>query len=96
MSPDCIQNVDNSQALPASAALYAKSVSTPPNGERVIRIGVSAWRVGPRPQRPQPAASRRTTAATSVSGNPTGQAADAASRSASSPSRSEDASASRA
>jgi hypothetical protein len=58
----------------------------------LIRIGRSAWRVGPRPQ----PANRRTIAATSASGKPTGQAADAASRSGSSPATSEDASPNRA
>lgn len=48
----------------------------------LIRIGVSAWRVGPRPQ---PSASRRTIAATSSSGTPTGHAAAAAARSGVSP-----------
>jgi len=55
----------------------------------VIRIGVAAWRVG---RGPQPAASRRTIAATSPRGTPTGQAADAASSSGESPDKSEPAS----
>jgi len=55
----------------------------------VIRIGVGAWRVAPRPQ---PAASRRTIAATSSRGTPTGQAADAAPSSGESPDKSEAAS----
>jgi hypothetical protein len=59
----------------------------------MLRLGVSAWRVG---LRPQPAASRRTIAATSGSGTPTGQAAAAASQSGSSPSMSDSASPKRA
>jgi hypothetical protein len=59
----------------------------------MLRMGVSAWRVG---SRPQPAASRRTMAATSGSGTPTGQAAAAASKSGSSPAMSDDASPTRA
>ena len=55
----------------------------------VIRIGVAAWRVG---RGPQPAASRRTIAATSPRGTPTGQAADAASSSGETPDKSEPAS----
>ena len=84
ISPDCIQNVDNWQVPPLLR----------PNAERpLIRIGVSAWRV---PPRPQPAVIRRTIASTSASGTPTGQAAAAASRSGESPSMSEDASPKRA
>jgi hypothetical protein len=112
MSPDCIQNVDNLQlqaramrrseargefaptARMRSSAAVGSYLSTAGSDARcVIRIGRSAWRVGPRPQ---PTASRRTTAATSASGSPTGHAADAASRSDSSPSKSEDASPNRA
>ena len=59
----------------------------------MLRMGISAWRVG---QRPQPAASRRTMAATSGSGTPTGQAAAAASQSGSSPATSDEASPKRA
>ena len=55
----------------------------------VIRIAVGAWRVAPRHQ---PAASRRTIAATSSRGTPTGQAADAAPSSGESPDKSEAAS----
>jgi hypothetical protein len=112
MSPDCIQNVDNSQpprrASLSSVAIYAVSGEAARMGLRgpaalvegledhratadpeVIRIGAAAWRVAPRPQ---PAANRRTIAATSSSGTPTGQAAAAASRSGVSPSRSKEAS----
>ena len=85
ISPDCIQNVDNSQAPPF--------LQHPNAGQSLIRIGVSAWRVAPRPQ---PAVIRRTIASTSASGTPTGQAAAAASRSGESPSMSEDASPNRA
>jgi hypothetical protein len=107
MSPHCIQNVDNWQptgapmpsppaggeiaSLPrlwTSTALGRRMAQPDQGPGRMIRIGRSAWRVGPRPQ---PAASRRTTAATSASGRPTGHAADAASRSGSSPVKSEDA-----
>src|SRR5258708_14163229 len=59
----------------------------------LIRIGVSAWRVAPRTQ---PTLMRRTIAATSDSGTPTGQAAAAAARSGASPVISEDASPKRA
>ena len=52
-------------------------------GERVIRIGASAWRLAPRPQR---VVIRRTTAATSSSGSPTGQIKEAAARSGAEPS----------
>ena len=62
-------------------------------GLRGVGLGLHGGSWG---DRSQPAASRRTTAATSVSGSPTGQAAEAASRSASPPSRSDDASAIRA
>ena len=61
--------------------------------QRVIRIALAAWRVSPRPQR---MVMRRTTAATSSSGSPTGQTADAAARSGESPATSDDASPSRA
>jgi hypothetical protein len=60
------------------AALAARRKAPP----MMLRMGVSAWRVG---LRPQPAASRRTIAATSGRGTPTGQAAAAASQSGSSP-----------
>ncbi len=112
ISTDCIQNVDDSQPLTAGivppntfggarrTASGVRAVSQavgdadrlqgPPP---LIRIGVGAWRVGPRPQ---PAASRRTIAATSPSGTPTGQAAAAASKSGESPSTSEAASPNRA
>jgi len=119
MSPDCIQNVDNSQPLaffrlpwsasgtssdaPSTLRLKGEmdvlvddphpSRTTDQKGQAVIRIGVSAWRVAPRTQ---PAAMRRTIAATSPSGTPTGQAAAAASKSGPSPSISEDASPTRA
>jgi hypothetical protein len=109
MSPDCIQNVDNSQPLASSrlspkpadqGSCYGLRSSTqvgrkvghrhlPTSSDAVIRIGVSAWRVAPRTQ---PAAIRRTIAATSTSGTPTGQADAAAARSGPSPSTSEDAS----
>jgi hypothetical protein len=59
----------------------------------LIRIGVGAWRVAPRTQ---PTVMRRTIAATSSSGTPTGQADAAASRSAPSPATSADASPKRA
>lgn len=59
ISPDCIQNVDNSQApsclqaSPAAAAVAAAAL--PREGEgtarRMIRIGAAAWRMAPRPQR---------------------------------------------
>jgi len=49
----------------------------------VIRIGASAWRPAPRPQR---VVIRRTTAATSSSGSPTGQTKEAAARSGAEPS----------
>src|ERR1051325_5854019 len=97
LSPDCIHNVDNPQ-VPSSLQQAPKaSFPAPPANPRlregqaggVIRIGTSAWRGAPRAQRPL---IRRTTAATSSSGSPTGQTADAATRSGSSPSRSEDAS----
>src|SRR5690349_5470908 len=101
LSPDCIQNVDNPQ-VPSFLYRAAKGHSTlaPPADPRhrqskegdVIRIGPSAWRVAPRPQR---AVIRRTTAATSSSGSPTGQTAEAATRSGVSPSTSEETSASR-
>src|SRR5205807_10277727 len=61
--------------------------------QRVIRIAIAAWRVSPRPQR---LVMRRPTAATSSSGSPTGQTADAPARSGESPATSEDASPSRA
>src|SRR5438552_18793580 len=64
--------------------------------QRVIRIGVAVWRLGARPQR---TVIRRTAAATSSSGSPTGQTEEAAARSGPSPSpreTSEDASPSRA
>src|SRR5579859_5133064 len=51
--------------------------------QTVMRMTVTGWRVAPRTQ---PAPSRRTTAATSSSGRPTGQAADAAARSGLGPS----------
>ena len=69
---------------------------SPGEVEEMIRIGVSAWRLSPRPQR---VVIRRTTAATSSSGSPTGQTEAAAARSGAappSPARSEDASLSRA
>ena len=78
-----VRCVDHRQAR---GAVYQES-------KEVIRIGVSAWRVAPRTQ---PAAMRRTIAATSTNGTPTGQAAAAASRSGPSPSISEDASPKRA
>ena len=101
ISPDCIHNVDNSQAPTwlhprSTAAAPAPSPSSRAcQGEAsdLIRVGTSAWRVGPRPQR---MLSRRTTAATSSSGSPTGQTAEAATRSGVSPARSDDASPSRA
>jgi len=123
MSPDCIQNVDNSQppvagrlsparragepkapwGLRASSALGGRLDHRDPPAphqqgssqadQLLIRIGVSAWRVAPRTQ---PTVMRRTIAATSGSGTPTGQAAAAATRSGSSPAISEDASPSRA
>ena len=118
MSPDCIQNVDNSQP-PAFRRLPPKAAESPAwtcrvrwraemvrrlddarargatkqEADSLIRIGVSAWRVAPRTQ---PTAIRRTMAATSTSGTPTGQAAAAASRSGPSPSISGDASPTRA
>ena len=123
MSPDCIQNVDNSQPLlPGRLACAACRAASPAPGRMrsspalggrldhrdrrtrrsqgpsppdrlLIRIGVGAWRVAPRTQ---PTAMRRTIAATSSSGTPTGQADAAASRSVSSPATSPDASPSRA
>src|SRR6266849_688247 len=112
ISTDCIQNVDDSQPLtpwsvppntfggaPRTASgmrAHTETVGGADSHEGpapLIRIGVGAWRVGPRPQ---PAASRRTIAATSPSGTPTGQAAAAASRSGESPSTSEAASPNRA
>ena len=71
------------------AALAAHRKASP----MMLRMGVSAWRVG---QRPQPAASRRTIAAASGSGTPTGQAAAASSQSGSSPAISDEPSPKRA
>ena len=101
LSPDCIHNVDNSQVPPSlHRSPKAGSQAAPANpwhgqsqGDGVIRIGPSGWRLAPRPQRPL---IRRTTAATSSSGSPTGQTAEAATRSGASPSTSEDASPNRA
>src|SRR5206468_8181891 len=100
ISPDCIHNVDNSQAPASLQARIEACAPAPPAGARrrqgrtqyVIRIGVAAWRLAPRPQR---LLNRRTTVATSSSGKPTGQTAAAAARSGVSPSTSEDASPSR-
>jgi hypothetical protein len=75
---------------PCLGAALAAQRKAPP---MMLRIGVSAWRVG---QRPQPAARRRTIAATSGKGTPTGQAATAASQSGSSPAISDEPSPKRA
>src|SRR6266705_735450 len=79
--------------LRAPAARWGELAGHRESSPPVIRIGVGAWRVAPRPQ---PAASRRTIAATASSGTPTGQAADAASSSGESPDKSDAASPNRA
>ncbi len=113
MSLDCIQNVDNSQAetLLEPDQLNASRLRAPhplvghmgdqrshEASPKVIRISTSGWRVA---RGPQPLASRRTIAATSSSGTPTGHTAATAARSgpaevAASSDRSADASARRA
>jgi hypothetical protein len=59
MSPECIQNVDNSQ-VPRSLRpqAHAAQVAPPPvawqgthEARRVIRLGPAAWRVAAKPQR---------------------------------------------
>ena len=100
ISPDCIQNVDNSQVLQRlgaetntfEAAPAAAQGPRQVEAEGLIRIALAAWRVAPRPQR---MVMRRTTSATSSSGSPTGHTAVAAARSGESPATSKDASPSR-